>query len=119
MAHVGSRPRRLAEGADRLVVVERVDEPEPLVEVALRLGHARRDRVMVAAEVVEQGDAVRRGGRVVVLGPRRRRDEEHEEGQGTANRSHARARIMDAPLQGRGASVMPRKRRIAWGRRTV
>ncbi len=46
---------RAAEGADRLVVVEGVQEREALVEVALRLGRDGRDPAGVAPQPLEEG----------------------------------------------------------------
>ena len=52
--------RRLSERLLRLVVVERVDQPQALIEPALRVGRSRRDPVRVAAErIVEHRTAVR------------------------------------------------------------
>src|SRR6185312_12908338 len=44
--------RRRGERAARLLVVEGVGQAQALIEPALRLGRARRDRAMVVAEVV-------------------------------------------------------------------
>lgn len=74
MGHGGLRvePGCLPERIDRLFVVEREDQPQPLVEILLRLGGDRRDRVVQGAEVREQRHAIvclrRRRERLVRMG---------------------------------------------------
>ena len=53
---------RLAEGAYRLGVVERVGEPHPLIEISLGVGRRGRDGEVVAAEIVVEGSLRGSGG---------------------------------------------------------
>ena len=54
---LGIEPRGFAERANRLGVVERIQEPQPLIEEALRSRHRGRDRHVQRPEPVElRGD---------------------------------------------------------------
>ncbi len=89
---IGVQSRRVTERADRLRVVERVGEPESLVEVALRLRDRRTDRVVVVPEIVVEPHLLTRfrhgfipvvGTRlvsVVALSRRRTRQRRHHQG---------------------------------------
>src|SRR5574340_561571 len=74
MGHGGLRvePGCFPERIDRLFVVEREDQPQPLVEILLRMGRDRRDRVVQGAEVRKQRHAIvclrRWRGRLVRMG---------------------------------------------------
>ena len=59
--------RRLAEGALGLEVVEPVHQAQPLVEVGLGLRRGGRDRLVIAAEVVEEDRLVGRARMLVSL----------------------------------------------------
>ena len=62
----GIETRRLPERPLGLVVVECVDQAQPLVEVGLRPVRARADRAMIRAQAVEQRRGVRGGGIAIV-----------------------------------------------------
>ena len=114
----GIEPRRLAKRADRLVVVEAVDQAQALVEVALRLGARGGDGMAVGAETVEHGRAIRRRWRVVAVvtggpGDAGRDDEEQDDERSKphpdALRSHVRA--VDAGGSQAGAALTPARSR--------
>ncbi len=81
---VGVVARRGLEGVDGLRMVERVDQDEPAVERALRLGARRRDRAVVSSQVL--------AGRRVAL--ERRRGAAHDrEKEGKEELSHGATRV--------------------------
>jgi hypothetical protein len=96
----GVEPRRLTERAHRLVVIESVDQAEALIEVALGLRVARRDRMAVGTKSVEDGRTVRGRWRVLAMLARAQggTGHEHEQRDDEGREPHACRYAAISPL---------------------